>query len=163
MENIFKKRDGFELVEALVAIAVLTLGGVSLIYAFNSFIVAAENSLLETKAGYAGEEGLEAMRFIRDQGYTANILPLRGAGARYLYWNSVAVSWEATTTPYTMDGMFIRRAAIDSVNRDANHDIAVSGTADPDISKITVSVEWSKNGASTTKTFATYLTNMFDN
>lgn len=154
---------GFELVETVVAITVFTIAGLALLLAYNFFIAASENAELETKAAYLGEEGLEAIRSIRDQGFTANIASLATNQNYYLSWSSTTAAWSVTTSPNISAGLFYRTFKLNSVYRDGNHDIAASGTLDPAARKATISVAWFRNGATTTKSFTTYFTNLFNN
>lgn len=156
------KERGFQITEAVVAVAVFSLAGLTLLSVYGAFFTASTEAKDNIRAAFLGEEGLEAIRSIRDDSFNGNISPLSGVGSRYLYFDSVANKWRATTTAQIEDGMFYRTFTVSPVYRDANNDIAVSGTEDPNIKKIIVSVAWNKKEATTTKSFTSYLSDIFD-
>jgi hypothetical protein len=101
------------------------------------------------------------MRFLRDSGWDANIATLSTTTTYRLYWTGS--TWQATTTQQVTDGLFYRTLSISDVKRDANDDIASVGTYDPNTKRIDVSVAWLARIGTTTKTAATYLTDLFGN
>ena len=86
------------------------------------------------------------------------ILPLSNGVDYYLAFTGT--SWQATLTP-TYVGMFDRRIRLAEVYRDAEDDIAASGTLDPNTRLVSSTVSWLEHGATSTKVVSTYITNMF--
>jgi hypothetical protein len=112
---------------------------------------------------YLLEEGVEAVRYLRDAGYTTNITPLIGAGVRYL--DPSASGWTVTGTSTPIFGQFTRTITLENVyRRNADDDIVdVSSadlkTLDPGTARLTVTVSW--NGWSESVT--TYVANLYAN
>src|SRR3989344_4335173 len=91
-----KSKKGFSMVEAVVAIAIVSgfivvLGVVNSAYLQLSF---GESDKIQ--ASFLSEEGLEAMRFLRDESFKDNILPLYEGVDYYLYFSGSY--FEPTTT-----------------------------------------------------------------
>lgn len=159
MSNKTKNNNGFSIAEIVVAVAVialsifgfLTVAGVSL-----KTLRANTNNI---QAAFLLEEGVEAVRILRDSGWDANVSPLNAETNYYLSFNGT--TWEATTTNIFIDNFFERKFIADNVYRDSNDDIAVSGTLDPSTKKIIVSVSWLSQTGTTTKSISTYMTKLF--
>jgi hypothetical protein len=112
------------------------------------------------QAAYLAEEGVEVMRYLRDASWTQNIAPL---SLNTPYGLAMSNAWVTNSTS-TWIGGFNRIVTLASVERDAESDIVASGgTIDPNIKLVSVSVSWPQHGATTTKTVATYLTNLHSN
>lgn len=159
-KQIYKK--GFTLVEIVVGVAICLI---VLIGLMNAFTITLKLSLANTskiQASFLEEEGLEAARILRDNGWTANIATLTPDTTYYLAYNNN--TWQTTSTNSYIDSFFERKIVTSNVNRDSNQNIVSSGgTLDPNIRKITISVSWLSGGATTTKSISTYLTNVFNN
>src|SRR3989344_140757 len=92
-----KTSRGFSMVEAVIAIAIagsfiVVLAAVNTIY-----IKISLSQSYKIQAAFLAEEGLEAMRFGRDENWAANILPLSNGVDYYLAFTGT--SWQATLTP----------------------------------------------------------------
>lgn len=162
----FKKHfslAGFGLVEAVVGVAVLGafLAGIIAVAQFSLRLVASAGA--ELQAVSLLEEGVDAVRGLRDASWTSGIAPLALNADYWLRFSSVA--WTLTSSPQPfIDGRFDRRIQVAQVLRDANDDIVSSGgSIDPNTKKITVSVSWFERGATTTQALSTYITNLFNN
>jgi len=109
------------------------------------------------QSAYILEEGVEAIRSIRDKSWS-NISGL-ASGLSYglSFTNSV---WATTTTQFVGDG-FYRRFEVFDVYRDANNDIASSGTLSVGTKLFKVSVEYREGVATTTKSVSFYLAEIF--
>jgi len=160
------RHRGFSLVEAVIAsaICISVLIGVT-----GAFTLAMRSSLGNTQrmqASFLEEEGLEAVRILRDNGWAANIASLSVNTTYYLAYDSAASTWKATTTAQLIDGTFTRSFSIYSVNRDGSQNIVVSGGSNhADTKKVTVTVTWRQREGSATSShsLSTYLTNIFNN
>lgn len=162
----FKKSSGgMGSLEILIGAAIIVTGILALIIAFNSFFAFALANDENIQAAYLSEEGLEAMTFLRDGSYTGNISPLSTSAIYYLTWDSSASSWETTTTPQYVDGIFLRQITLTAVNRDSSGRITTSdeGTLDPNTRLVTVTLKYFEGHATTTQSMSTYLTNFYDN
>lgn len=147
--------------EVIVAAAIISLALFALINVLQKTLWVADLSVKNIQAAFLLEEGMEALRSLRDSGWSAKIAPLPTSTPYYFYFN--ASGWQATTTNVYIDGVFERSFLLANVFRDANDNIAASGALDPNTRKITVSVSWkTKTNATTTRQTSTYLTNLFE-
>ncbi len=150
------------LIEGVVAAGITLMTLVGAITAFSYLYRSAVNNMAYIQAAFLGEEGLEAARIIRDNGWTANIASLTPGAGLYLYFDGA--TWKATSTPAFIDQTFERKVVFDDVYRDGDQNIVSSGgTLDANIKKVTVFVAWSARGATTTRSLSTYLANVFRN
>lgn len=157
-----KKYRGFGLVEIIIAVAIVSISLFALSNASNLAFTLIDESTRETRASFLLEEGVEAVRILRDSGWSANIAPLTsGTG----YYPIFATNWTlASTDPGPIDGIFTRTITLENVLRDGNDDIAPTGTPDLDTKKVTVSVSWNgPRGNTKTRSIATYITNLLEN
>jgi Tfp pilus assembly protein PilV len=158
--NIARSQKGFALVEVLIASAIILGAVLALLGVYSLYLRVALSNSEAVKAAYLAEESLEAVRFWRDVSWNNKIAPIAKGTA---YGLSFAGGMWATTTDLTL-GSFERSIMISPVYRDASSDIVSSGgTLDTDTVLVTSSVSWWKGGATTTKTVATYLTNLYGN
>lgn len=152
--------SGLTLVEVLIASAIILASVVALLAVHSLYLKTALENGSAVKAAYLAEEGVEAMRYLRDASWSINIAPLANNVAYGLAFNS---AWLTNATSTWVDG-FYRTVTLAAVNRDANSDIVSSGgTLDANTRLVTVSISWPSRGATTTKTVSTYLTNLHDN
>jgi len=147
--------SGFSLIEIILAIAifmVLAVTGITTI--LHSFSV---NKLGEeqTNADLYAQEGLEAVRSIKNQNWTNLSADVSTKGLQ-----SSSGFWEFNETEDVKD-KYTRQILISSVNRDVNGEITQSGgTLDIDTLKVTSSVAWNFSGPrNDTISYSTYLTN----
>lgn len=63
--------SGFTLVEALIAVTIVTLATAGPLFTANRAIVAAQNTNLQLTASYLAQEGIEYVRAMRDDTYLA--------------------------------------------------------------------------------------------
>ncbi len=149
------------MIEMIVGAAVLstTLLGISTF--FQATLKVSNTTKSAIQGDYLLEEGIEAVKLLRDTNYTNNLKTLATATDHYLFWTGTA--WATTTVNTFVDGQFERKFTVANVNRDSTDDITPVGTYDPDAKLVTVLVSWSANGATTTRSISTYVTNIFDN
>lgn len=154
---------GFSLVEVLIAVAIL----VSLFFAiasqFSDMRSTVERTSKQTQAGFLLEEGVEVAKLLRSKSYLTYIEPLATSTPYYLFWNSTTSSWSATTTPQVIDQSFTREFILEEVYRDANGDIAPAGVLDPGSRKLTVTVFWEVEGATSSEQLVTYIMDLYEN
>jgi prepilin-type N-terminal cleavage/methylation domain-containing protein len=160
MRNSFNNR-GFGLLEVVVAIAIITIAFLALL---NVYSIEVRRALLtedSTTATFLAEEGIEAIRIMRDTSWATRIASMPASTTRYLFFTGS--TFLSTTSPEYVYGRFLRSFTIFDVLRDGNDDIASTGTLDPNTKRVSVSVSWSANLGTTTKTLEAYLTNIFNN
>lgn len=159
----FKK--GISLVEILVAVFIFSVVLGALVVASNMYLSGASNGLKSAKAAYFAEEGIEAMKTIRDASWT-NISGLSTSTTYYLTFNTSSSTnyyWSTTTVATSTDG-FTRKITLSGVKRDSTgHIVSSGGTLDANTKLISVSVTWLARSGTTTKSLATYITNIIGN
>ncbi len=155
MTQGFKK--GFGLLEAVISIAVVSISLFSLAAVGQISFKASSEAARDIKAGYLAEEGFEALKTIRDNGWPG-ISSFSQEQDYFLFFSGG--SWQATTSPQTIDGVFSRKFVLSPVYRDASDNIVSSGVLDPDSRRAVLTVSW---GQGKSRVFITYLTNLFQN
>lgn len=155
-------KNGFGLVEVLVGASILTAFIVLGVAGFQFFIGQSYKSVDKVQAAFLAEEGVEAMRFIRDKGFQDHISTLSDGSDYYLDFSDDTWSATSTTQPY-INSTFKRVVSVEGVNRDSNDDITeTGGSYDPNTKKITVSVEWQTKTGTTSTSISTYLMNIHE-
>lgn len=155
-KKIFNK--GIGLVEVLVAVFIFTIILSSLILISNLYLSGATDSLRNTQAAYLAEEGIEGIKIIRDNSWD-DILSIPSNTQKFLSFSSASSTWQISNTEEEI-GVFSRSFIINSVNRDTNGDISISGTDDPSTKKVTVNISWNGKKGIVTKSLVTYITNI---
>ena len=157
------RHHGFGLIEAVIGIALITLFlfGIAESGKLASRLIG--SSSLARQAAFLSEEGIEAVKGLRDADWDTKITSLTPDTDHWLVFSGGVWALTSTAQPFA-DKRFDRRVRISAVGRDAGDDIVASGgTIDTGTKKITVSVAWSDRGATTTATLSTYITNLFNN
>lgn len=136
---ISKNKDGFSVIEIIIAAAVMLTVVTFVIVALQFYIKLSSSIAQKNLATSLIEEGGEALQLMRDKGFATNIETLSLNTTYYLYWNGSVYS--ATTTPTIISGNYYRTFILEHVSRDLNDSIVTSG-GDPDINtrKATLSV-----------------------
>lgn len=156
--------SGFTLVEIVIGIGMLTIFFLANSMYYQQVLEVSEQTTKHIQSGFLIEEGIEAVKLLRDRGWTPYIASLTTGTTYYLSWNGAM--WVSTLTPQLIENTFTRSFVISSVERDVNDDIvSTGGVVDPNTRKVVVSVSWTpKNGAATSTKFAeTYIMNLFNN
>lgn len=152
---------GFGLIEIVVGVSIISICLFGLAAISELSLKAMNEALKSTKASFLLEEGMEAVKILRDAGWSPNLASITTGEKKYLNFNGVG--WQSTSSNLYVDGVFERSFILENVYRDLNDDITLSGTLDPDIRKITVSVVWYGRKGTTTRQIEGYITNLFDN
>ena len=153
---------GFVLIEALVASGILAIILAGVIGAFLFTLHSALGNTAQVQSAFLAEEGIEAVRILRDTSWTTNIASHTSGTQWYIAFGTS--TWQGTSTNRYIDNTFERKVVLADVYRDSNQAITSSGgTLDTNTKKITVSISWQSNGATTTRSLSEYLTNMFIN
>ena len=159
-KKIGKREGGFGLIEIVVGVSIISVAFFALMQVANislRILKANENNL---KATFLLEEGLEAVKIMRDSGWDSNIGSLSNDADYYFEFNGS--TWLSTTTNISIDNFFERKFVLGGVYRDINDDIASSGSIDVNTKKVSVFVSWVDGRGETTKMISTYITNLFE-
>lgn len=148
-----KLYSGLSVVEAMLAImifALLALSGVGTV--INSFTVNRRGEE-ETQASIMAQEGLDAVRSIKNKGWSSVTTGAHGLATTGDQWSFNGVS--------DVNGRFTRVVNISAVNRDASGNIiSTGGTVDPDTMKVTSTVSWDFfTGKNESVSLTSYVTN----
>lgn len=153
-----RAHKGSTLLEVLVVAGILSAICLSFIGTFVTVSRFHEKNMLAIKAELLAEEGLEAIRLIKGNGWSG--LSALTPGNTY-YFDLATSTWGVTTTPEVIDGEFYRSFRSYSVSRDASDNIVTSGgVIDSGTLLFDVSVHWQWRGATTTANYKTYMTNL---
>ena len=160
--RLHRNQKGFGLIEILIVGAVIAIGFVGIA----AFLINSSGLTFRvtrnTEAVSLAEEGMEAVRSLRDESWSTNISTLT-SGTTY-YPVVSGNKWTLTTSnPGVVNDLYTRTVAIENVNRDSNDDIASSGTPDTNTKEIVVKVTWYENQAIKDVTLTTYITNFLSN
>ncbi len=156
------KNKGFGLLEIAIGVSIISLSIFSLTAVSKLALKLTEESARNTQASFLLEEGVEALKILRDSSWSINIASLAPGTVYYLSF--VNHNWQTTSINIYIDGIFERSFVLQNVNRDINDDIVSSGgILDPDTKKITVSVSWLSRNGTTTQGVSAYITNLFNN
>lgn len=150
----FAKVEAFGLIEIVIvaAIASATLAGFLQASIVASRLLHTEQDSLE--ATMLAQEGMEAVRLVRDESWTNNIVPL--VNGTIYYPVIVNNKWViGTNNPGLFNNRYTRQVLFGQVFRNGTDDIAPSGTLDGGTRKITVTVSWESKQAR----LVAYLTN----
>jgi type II secretory pathway pseudopilin PulG len=153
---------GFGLIEIIIGAAIISGGILSIVTSFNIYTRYALSNQYNIQTAYLLEEGVEVIRFFRDNGWTTTITPLATTTPYYLVFNEGEMRWATTTNPYYIDGRFLRSVVISDVYRNAQDEITSSGVYDSQTKLITVSVSFVNRSATTTKTLSAYISNIYN-
>lgn len=160
MKKLFNK--GISLIEVIVGAAIIGSAILATMGAYANLSKLSYQNTPKIQANYLAEEGIEAIRTLRDAGWSSKISTLSTSTTYSLYWNGS--SWTATTTNILIDGIFSRTFILSEVGRDANFNILSSGgTYDSGSKKISVTVSWPDRDGTSTKNMQSYIFNTFKN
>lgn len=157
--NTKYSRRGFSLLEVIIGLAILLIAIFSLLAVSQISLKLLSKSSHNIKAAFLLEEGIEAIKILRDSSWTTNIGSLSPGVSYYLEFSDSV--WRSTTTKSYIDNIFERNFIIGNVYRNTDGDIAASGTADPNTKKVSVFVSWPERQQTITKSVSAYITNIF--
>lgn len=146
-------------VEVLIAVSIITVSVLAAMAVTQKSVYVSRQAFHTAQAGFLLEEGAEAMRILRDNGWT-NISSLTADADYYPAFSGG--TWILSVMPNTVD-IFTRIVSVSNVNRDnTTKDIVSSGgTLDNGTKLITITVSWLEGGVTVTKTLQFYLTDIF--
>jgi Tfp pilus assembly protein PilV len=163
-----ESRGGFSIVDVVVAVAIITFALAGLMTVAQASLRIVGDATERLKASFLLEEGVEALKRMRDRDWT-NLSSLLTDGTNYGFqWNGS--EWISQGTPDVTDGRFTRMFKLETVYRDAGtKDImdpcdaacqSANGPADADVRKATVTVSWPGRRGTMTKNLKTYILNI---
>ncbi|MES3005700.1 MAG: type II secretion system protein [Patescibacteria group bacterium] len=158
-----KNQRGMSLVEVIIAAAIIGSSVVFIMGVYSGLSKLSFRNTARIQSAMLAEEGVVAVKTMRDAGWSSQIASLTMETPYRLYWTGSA--WRATTSPAIIDNQFDRTFVLSSVSRDnTSADIVTSGgTVDVNSRKVTVNVAYQDNGATTTKSLESYIFNIFNN
>lgn len=127
--------QAFSLVEILIAIGIFSIFSLGVVYLSLDTLQRDAKVELRQEALLYAQEGLEAVRNMRDRSYL-----LLSNGDHGLSFSSD--TWSFVAAPESINGFYFRTISIEDVYRDINGDVATAGTYDPETKKITSEVSW---------------------
>ncbi|OHB15196.1 MAG: hypothetical protein A2431_03230 [Candidatus Zambryskibacteria bacterium RIFOXYC1_FULL_39_10] len=161
MKKIFNSM-GFSLVEVIVAVSIAVFSILAVWQTYTFFIKLSFSNPALFQASFLAEEGIEAIKFMRNGSWDSNIAPLSVDSPYSLVFDGN--NWQATTTISMIDTRFDRRIYLFDTFRDNFGNISETGTPDSNTRKVKVIVSWQKDaGATSTKEITTYVSNIFQN
>ena len=134
-----KLKQGITTIEVVFGVAIMGLVVVFTISTLGLFFTTSHEVLNKTQALYLAEEGMELLRFKRDQNWN-NIDTLTLGNQYYLKINVTSIS--ILNTPEIFDGTFTRSFRLEAVERDSDGDIVDSGTVDDNSRYAIFEVSW---------------------
>ena len=160
-----RRPSGFGLLEIVIAVSIIG----AVVFALSSVFLMSNK--LETRASnqiratFLAEEGLEILRFLRDESWSGHLANLNIATTYYLSFNAADSARKIiTSNPGLIDGLFALSFVVEAVNRDVSDNIVTSGgSPDANTKKFSVSVSWQERGVYSTTTLSTYLSDIFAN
>ena len=162
MKSSLLNEKGFGLVEIVIGSAVISIVLLGISSFFQTSLRASRAIESSIQGDYLLEEGVETVKLFRDISYTTNLKNMSTTTPYYFSWTGT--DWATSTTNTLVDGKYERKFTLTDVKRDANSDISASGTYDPNVKLVTVSVAWwAPVVGTTTRSIQTYLTNIFSN
>ncbi|MFA6430652.1 MAG: hypothetical protein WC229_03005 [Candidatus Paceibacterota bacterium] len=152
-------KRGILLVEVIISVFIISVVVSVLITASNLYLTASSSGLKSTKAMYFAQEGMEAVRIIRDKSWQ-DFQSLNEGEDYYLYFSiSASSTWNATTSVfYKTTGGIDRWFVISPVRRAYTRITEGEGEVDLYTKKVDVFVSWQDRERVITKTLSTYLT-----
>ena len=146
------------MVEILVAISIVVVSILAAMAVAQKSMAVSRQALYSSQAVFLLEEGAEAVRILRDNGW-ANISGLETSTTYYPVFSEGAWSLSATSTQV---GIFTRTVTVAAVNRNSTTgDIDAGGDDDPGTKLITITVSWPEGGQNVSRTISFYIMDIF--
>ncbi len=157
---------GIGLLEIIIATAILGVALGSVVVTYGDYLKTALLNTDAIKATYLAEEGIEAVRFLRDTSWTNKIGNLTVSTNYFLNYATTTKVWSITAADSSnmIDRTYMRTVNFAPVYRDSGGQMVDSGgTTDANTRMVTVTVSWLSHGATTTKSLSAYIANLFTN
>ncbi|MDP3982218.1 MAG: prepilin-type N-terminal cleavage/methylation domain-containing protein [bacterium] len=154
-----KSSRGLTLIEVLVALAIagMLIGGIASLTALSVRVSASSSASMQ--ALFLAREVVEAVRSVRDETPWADgIGALVVGGTYYPSLSQDPPAWEFLAGEEEIE-RFTRSFTMGGVFRDANNNIASTGTEDPNTRRLMVRVSWQERSEEREEVLVTYITN----
>lgn len=160
--DLFKQasRSGVTVIEVLIGAAMVATIVIMVMVSLSLFLDSRQELLTKAKALYAAEQGIELLRWLRDDNWnTIAAIPLNTT-----YYLNVATSTIGVgATPEILEGTLHREFVVREVYRDATtDDIVASTTAGAVADNGTREVEMRVGDGESTTTLSVLLADIFD-
>ena len=163
MRRAYNFKKGISVVEVIVASVVMSLAVISISVIYGNLISLSARNTAKVQAAFLLDEGIDAIKTMRGESWS-NIASTTEGVPYYFIWSTDR--WKATTTPASIDGFFTRYFVVSSVNRDTtDFNILTStstGVSDAGTKKVDITVSWSDQGATSTRTTSMYIFNLYE-
>ena len=126
-----KAGRGFGLLEILIASAIITMTIVALSAVGHVSFLVVEESARKAQAEFLAEEGVEAVKILRDKGWASTIAPLESSTSYFLVFSTSTSEWILHgSNPGPIDGIFSREVIFEDVYRGTySDDIVPAGSS----------------------------------
>ena len=154
---------GVSVVEIIIGASIISATFVVTVGVYSSLMRLSGDALPRIQGAMIADEGVQALRSMRDTSFSSNIGSLTLDTPYYLVWSDASSSFSATTTPVFVDNNFYRTFTLSNMYRDGNQNIVPSGTLDVDGRLATVNVSFQKRNGTSTQVSQVYILNTFNN
>lgn len=156
-----KNKIAFILSEAVVSISIIA-GFVIVLLGVNAFYLnMAFGNKQPLKASLLLEEGVEVLKFLRDDSWSQNISSLNNNTPYYLTLNNN--EWSLIDTLVQND-IYTRSFVFEEVYRNSNGDIDENGNLlDVDTKLANINVSWTNKNGLNNRNIEIYISNIFQN
>lgn len=151
IRKIRPPQEGFSLVEVLVAIGILGVGGTAIVMMLGNSYQSGQAASDRSEAAFLASQSYEAVRSIGQDAYN------RLVDGTYGLADSSGV-WDFVATSDTL-GRYTRQVVIQTARRDLNGNLSDTGSTDIHAKKITTALDWSYLNNNKTLEFVNYFTN----
>lgn len=156
------KSSGFELLELLIVIFIIGVGLLAILGGMGYLFHSVQESWLVYQANLLNQRNIEYVRMLRDTSWNNNIATLE-TNTIYYPTDTSGTILLSTSNPGTLYGYFTSSIALADTYRDANGNLASSGTPEPDVVKIISTTTWTYRGQAQSTQLTTYIGNVYDN
>ncbi len=122
-----------------------------------------EKNLRVIKAGLLAEEGIEALRIIKERDFSALATMAQTGPTTPRYLAVSTTTWNVSGTPEVIDNLFYRYFVVRPAYRTASSDpteTSTGNTLDPNTVYVDVHVEWQWRNSTTTNIYKAFMTNL---
>ncbi len=157
------KHKGFALVEVVVALGIAATFFFSMMQFVNTSARVMRSERYARGAGLLAAEAEDGIRFLRDAGWTSNIVPVPSETTYYITQSGNTMTL-SPSNPGLLNNLYTRTVVFHQVLRDAGGNVVqVGGSADANSRRITVVVSWSAYNAQQSITSDFYVNNTLRN
>lgn len=160
MHSVRTHQKGIAMVEVLVASAIMTLVILGVMYGTTRLLQISNRSVSAVQATALLAESAEVLTALRDESWE-NISTLSQSETHTIAFNDAQLSWGTVLyqpgTNGLVDGKYTRTFTVSPVYRNADDDIAETGTLDEGTLFIETIVSWQQNNTEIQRELSFYL------